>query len=598
MINLSQIFDSFAIPNIHLFLREKDDTFKTTIIYNTQKLTIMTQTKNLYTRSEATGKNGMVTAMTPEVAQIGRSILQNGGNAIDAAVAMAFAIDVAEPCMSGIGGGGFMTVQLANGEAHVVDFFPHAPSGATPDMYELTADFKADKLGFTGVKDNANAAGPRSVGVPGNVAGPLLALEKWGTRSIADTLAPAIQLARDGVPITFYDTLHASTVMPMLAKHPDTARIYLPNGLPPLPAQEGIARIKYPELAATLDRIALGGTKAFYEGEIAAKIVAELRSGGHAISKADLTNYTPIIRQPLISPLLGHELVLMPGPTGGPSIAEITHLMALADLKSLGYNSTDYVHRLIESCKLTLADRLAYMCESHPDGRAIPWRELASLEYAAQRGAAVGPNASASYTAGSPSGATLNPLPDHSCTTFLSAWDKDGNVVALTQTLNGLYGSGITVPGTGILLNNAMVLFDPRPGQPNSVAAGKRPLSSMSHTIVRNAAHQPVALTGAPGGRKIVDTTAQVLLNMIAFDMGPQAACEAAFIDPSTDGTVIDLRMGDDVIEHLRARGHKLYPQEATFWPRLAARPSAIKRIGDTLHGGIELFTVGIAAGY
>ena len=189
-------------------------------------------------------------------------------------------------------------------------------------------------------------------------------------------------------------------------------------------------------------------------------------------------------------------------------------------------------------------------------------------------------------------------MPDHSCTTFLSAWDKDGNVVALTQTLNGLYGSGITVPGTGILLNNAMVLFDPRPGQPNSVAAGKRPLSSMSHTIVRNAAHQPVALTGAPGGRKIVDTTAQVLLNMIAFDMGPQAACEAAFIDPSTDGTVIDLRMGDDVIEHLRARGHKLYPQEATFWPRLAARPSAIKRIGDTLHGGIELFTVGIAAGY
>lgn len=562
----------------------------------------MTSTQNLYSRSEATGKNGMVTAMTPEVAFIGRDVLQKGGNAIDAAVAMAFAIDVAEPCMSGIGGGGFMTVQLANGEAHVVDFFPHAPSGATPDMYDLTADFKADKLGFTGVKNNANAAGARSVGVPGNVAGPLLALAKWGTRSVGDTLAPAIKLAHDGVPITFYDTVNAASAFKLLASYPDSARIYLPNGQPPVPPLEGVTRIKYPELAKTLECIATDGAKAFYESEIAAHIVAELQAGGHAITETDLANYRPILRQPHLSPLLGHEMVLLPGPTGGPSIAEITHLMALADLRAMGHNSADYLHRLIEACKLTLADRLAYLCESRPDGADIPWRELASLEYAAQRAQAIGTHAGGQYAAGQPAALARaglgNPQTDHSCTTFLSAWDKHGNVVALTQTLNGLYGSGVTVPGTGILLNNAMVLFDPRPGQPNSVAPGKRPLSSMSHTIVRNAAHQPVALAGAPGGRKIVDTIAQVLLNMIAFDMGPQAACQAAFIDPSTDGTVIDLRVGKAVIADLQARGHKLYPKEATHWPHLAARPSAIKRIGDTLHGGVELFTVGVAAGF
>jgi gamma-glutamyltranspeptidase/glutathione hydrolase len=570
-----------------------------------------------FSKPEIVAENGVVTAKRPSVARIGIETLQAGGNAIDAAVAMAFAIDVAEPPMTGLGGGGFMTVSLANGESYVVDFFPCAPGGATPDMYELTDSFKPDKLGFTGIKDNANAVGPRSIGVPGAVAGPLLALERWGKLDREKVLAPAIKLAQEGIEITWFETLASANQLDVLLRNPEAARLYLRNGKPLLAGIEQPNYLKLPELASTLEKISREGAAGFYRGEVAEKMVAELQKGACPISLEDLANYQPLVKEPLKLAYRDFELLLLPGATGGPTIAEIVNLLEDRDLKALGANSAEYLHLLIEACKLGLADRLAYLADEVPDSETgatpyIPWRELASKEYAATRREAIGTRAAGQYKAGDLSkilsqkttnGAEADyQSSSESCTTFLSAWDREGNSVALTQTLNGYYGSGVAVPGTGVVLNNAMVLFDPRPGQANSIAPGKRPLSSMAHFIARRPESGNYCLAGAPGGRKIIDTVAQVLFNLLDFEMGAQAACGSPFIDPAGDTTLVDQMVGKEVISRLLELGHRIEAQNATVWPRLSANPGAIKRVsreGKTvLLGGTDLYTPGVAAGF
>lgn len=560
-----------------------------------------------HSKPEVKVEHGVVTAKRPVVARIGVDILQAGGNAIDAAVAMAFAIDVAEPPMTGIGGGGFMTVSLANGESYVVDFFPTAPGGATPDMYELTAGFKADKLGFTGIKDNANAVGPRSVGVPGAVAGPLLALERWGKFGREAVLAPAIKLAREGTEITWYETLHSANQLDILLRNPEAARLYLREGTKPLLAgQEKPNYLKLPELADTLEIIGREGAAGFYEGEIAEKVVAELQKGGCPITLDDLANYKALVKAPLKLPYLRTELLLLPGGTGGPTLAEIVNILEGWDLAELGNSSPAYLHLLIETCKLVLADRLAYLADELPgQPHKIPWREIASKEFAASRRPFIKERAAGIYEPGNPFVTAQSAGPGYqssaeSCTTYLSAWDAEGNSVALTQTLNGYYGSGVAVPGTGIVLNNAMVLFDPRPGQVNSIAPGKRPLSSMAHFIAREPGPggRNLASAGAPGGRKIIDTVAQVLLNLLAFDMGAQEACESPFIDPNGEITLVDNRVVETTLKRLEEIGHKISPQTATVWPRLSANPNALKRHGSSLLGGSDIFTPSATAGY
>lgn len=553
-------------------------------------------------RSEVIASQGMVTAKRPAVAKIGLDVLQRGGNAIDAAVAMAFAIDVAEPPMTGIGGGGFMTVALANGESYVVDFFPRAPGGATHDMYELTPEFKADKLGFSGVKDNANTVGHRSVGIPGNVAGPLLALERWGTMGRAEILAPAVEMARKGTEITWWEMMATAHAASILKRNPEAARLYLNNGNPQVPGMDKPVYIRFPELAATLEKISSDGAEAFYQGEVAEKMVEELQKGGLPTSLADFASYKPLVKEPLKTQYRGLEFLLLPQATGGPTVAEILHLLEGWDLSGFGHNSAEYLHRLIEACKLALADRLVYLAEPSDTSPYIPWVELASAEYAAQRRHLITDKALGVYPPGQPP-MTAPSTPYHpsaeNCTTFLSAWDKDGNAVALTQTLTGYYGSGVAVPGTGVILNNAMVLFDPRPSQLNSVAPNKRPLSSMSHFIARRPEDGSlVCLAGAPGGRKIVDTVTQVLLNMVDFGMTAQQACGSPFIDPVGDETLIDNLVGEATIQRLLKMGHKLSSQIATFWPGLSARPNAIKREGGLLYGGADLYSAGVAAGY
>lgn len=559
-----------------------------------------------YDKPEVVAEQGVVTAKRPAVACIGLDILQQGGNAIDAAVAMAFAIDVAEPPMTGLGGGGFMTVSLANGESFVVDFFAVAPGGAAPDMYELTANFKADKLGFTGIKDNANSVGASSAGVPGAVAGPLLALERWGKLSRETVLAPAINLAREGTEITWYETLLSANQLDLLLRNPEATRLYLRDGKPLLTGQERPNYLKLPELANTLGIISREGADGFYKGDVAQKIVAELQKGGCPISLDDMANYRALVKEPLNVAYQGAELLLLPGGTGGPSMAEIVNILEGWDLAELGNTSPEYLHLLIEASKLALADRLVYLADEMPGQAArIPWRELASKEYAALRRPLIKERAAGKYEPGDPFAFSPEQYSKsgyqssaESCTTYLSAWDAEGNSVALTQTLNGYYGSGIAVPGTGVVINNTMVLFDPRPGQVNSIAPGKRPLSSMAHFIAREPGGKTLSLAGGPGGRKIIDTVTQVLLNMQAFGLGAQAACGSPFIDPNGEVTLVDTRVGQATLNRLQELGHKIAPQTATVWPRLSANPNAIKRQGNRLLGGADIFTPSVAAGF
>jgi gamma-glutamyltranspeptidase/glutathione hydrolase len=559
-----------------------------------------------YNKPEVIAGQGVVTAKRPSVARIGVDILKQGGNAIDAAVAMAFAIDVAEPPMTGLGGGGFMTVSLANGESYVVDFFAVAPGGAAPDMYELTEKFKADKLGFTGIKDSANSVGARSAGVPGAVAGPLLALARWGKLDRATVLAPAINLAREGTEITWYETLLSANQLDLLLRNPEATRLYLRDGKPLLAGLEHPNYLKLPELANTLEIISREGADGFYKGEIAQKIVGELQKGGCPISLDDMANYRALVKEPLKVPYRGAELLLLPGGTGGPTMAEIINILEGWDLAELGNTSPQYLHLLIEASKLALADRLVYLADDMSGQSAkIPWRELASKEYAALRRSLITDRAAGKYEPGDPfafSQAQYNRTgyqsSAESCTTYLSAWDAEGNSVALTQTLNGYYGSGIAVPGTGVVINNTMVLFDPRPGHVNSIAPARRPLSSMAHFIAREPDGKNLSLAGGPGGRKIIDTVTQVLLNMQAFDMGAQAACASPFIDPNGEVTLVDRRVGEATLNRLQELGHRIAPQTATVWPRLSANPNAIKRQGDHLLGGADIFTPSLAAGF
>ncbi len=554
----------------------------------------MTQSSTV--RTEVVAHNGIVTAKHPAVAEIGIDILQRGGNAIDAAVAMAFAINTIEPRMTGIGGGGFMTIALANGESYVVDFFPCAPASATSDLYELTPEFKADKLGFTGVKDNANAVGHRAVGIPGAVTGVLLALERWGTLPRTEIIAPAIRLARDGIAVTFHDTLSTAIGMNVLKRNAESSRLFLNNGLPFVPMGDKPVYIRNPDLANTLEKISVEGANAFYQGDIAQRIVAELQVGGYGVSLDDFANYRALVKEPLKTDYRGLELLLLPGATGGPTVAEIAHILEAWNLKELGHSSAAYLYRLIEACKLSLADRMAWLADELANEPSTISRTLASREFAAERRKVISEKALGTYEPMNSDAIGYQPSAE-SCTTFLSAWDSHRNVVALTQTVNGSYGSGVAVPGTGILLNNAMVLFDPRPGQPNSIAPGKRPLSSMAHVIVRRNG-KPIALAGAPGGRKIIDTVTQVMLNLIDFEMGPQAACGSPFIDPAGQIVLIDRAYGAQVIAELRARGHQLDVQEATIWPRLSGNPAAITFNGTEFRGGVDLFTSGVAAGF
>lgn len=494
---------------------------------------------NLY--RDAKGMNGVVAAAKPEASEVGVEILKKGGNAIDAAVATGFALGVLEPNASGIGGGGFMLIRFAKtGEEVFIDFRETAPQKAQADFFQVDADGKP--------LNNESTIGGKAVGVPGEVAGLLTALEKYGTMSREEVLQPSIDWAETGIPVTVNLESIIKDNFDKLTMFEASKDLYLKEGLP----YELGDTIKNPDLANTLKVIAKEGKDGFYKGKIAKAIVDEVQKQGGIISTEDLAKYEVKMRKPVKGTYRGYEIVSAPpASSGGTHVVELLNIMENYDLKSLGFNTADSWHAWAEGMRLIFADRSKYMADT--DYVKVPLAGLTSKDYAKTLYEKIDMNAAAKEAeAGDPwkyeSGST----------THYSIMDKEGNMVAVTKSINYFFGSGVTVPDTGIILNNHMDDFTPTPGASNSVGPGKRPLSSMSPTMVLKDG-KPVMTIGSPGATRIITTVALTISNIIDHGMNIQDAIIAPRICQFASGTLkIEGKIPQEVQDALTKRGHEL----------------------------------------
>lgn len=489
---------------------------------------------------DAKGKNGVVAAAKPEASQAGIDIMKKGGNAIDAAVATAFALGVVEPNASGIGGGGFMLVRFAKtGEEVFVDFRETAPGKAKPDMYKLDAKGK--------VINNESVIGGKSVAVPGEVAGLLTALEKYGTMKREDVMKPAIDLAEKGYKVTSNFSGIIKDEFDNINKFEATKKIYTKNGLP---FEEGDT-IKNPDYANTLRLIAKGGKDAFYKGELAKEIADAVQKAGGILTAEDLAKYQAKMRKPVKGTYRGYEIVSAPpASSGGTHVVELLNMLENYDVKAMGVNTTESLHLWSEVSKIMFADRGKYMADT--DFIKVPLSGLASKEYAKEQIKTIDKNKSAEKVQpGNPN------KYESGSTTHFSVMDKEGNMVSVTKTINHFFGSCVTVPGRGMLLNDEMDDFEFKPGLSNSIAPGKRPLSSMTPTLILKDG-KPVMTIGSPGATRIITTVAQVISNVIDHGMDIQTAINTPRMYDKSGELNLEGGIDQKVIDELKAKGHKI----------------------------------------
>ena len=523
----------------------------------------------------------MVVSAEPQASDVGLEILEAGGNAVDAAVAVGFALAVTHPYAGNIGGGGFMLVRMATGEAGeaiVVDYREEAPAAASRNMY---LDAKGD------LAPEASVVGARAVGVPGTVAGLALAEEKYGKLGLARALAPAIRLAEQGFPVSYALSQSLESAQQLLARFEESRRIFLRDGKPYEPGEI----FKQPELAHTLRLIAQGGPDAFYRGAVAKAIAATMEKYGGLITLGDLEQYQAKVRAPLEGRFRGFTVLTVPPPSsGGVALIEMLNVLEPLDLGSP--NSYQSIHVMAETMRRAYADRAAYLGDG--DFVSVPVAGLTSPKYAAKlREEILNSKPEAPVVAGGPAAWS-----EGAQTTHFSVVDADGNAVANTYTLNGGYGSGVTVEGAGFLLNDEMDDFASKPGAPNmfglvqgeanAIQPRKRPLSSMTPTIVlrdpglgaRDSEKKdqprspgfsfprpeprvpsPVLVLGSPGGGTIINTVLEVLLNVLVFKMDVREAVTSPRFHHQwmpDELLVEDWGFSADTLERLKEAGYKV----------------------------------------
>ncbi len=525
-----------------------------------------------------TGKSGMVATQEAQATRIGLSILQRGGNAVDAAVAVGFALAVTLPRAGNLGGGGFMLIHMADsGETTAIDYRETAPKAATRDLFlGPKGDVDKEKERFS----------HRAAGVPGTVAGLALAYQRFGTLPLKDLIAPAIALAEDGMLVSA--DMEASLVhrKKRLAKWPATARIFLRAGGEPVRAGE---RLVQQDLARSLRLIAEQGADAFYRGDIAKRIVAEMKSGGGLITADDLAGYRAVLRKPVTGTYRGYEIRSMPPPSsGGVHVIQILNILEGYDLAALGPNSAASIHLFAEAAKRAYADRAQHLGD--PDFWPVPVDWLISKDYAASLRKGIAKDRATPSSEIAPGKPVRKEGPN---TTHFTIMDGHGNVVSNTYTLNFSYGSGIVAAGTGILLNNEMADFAAKPGVPNAfglmggdanaIDGGKRPLSSMSPTIVLKDG-KPFLATGSPGGSHIITTVLQVILNVIDHRMNIADATNAPRVHHQWLPDVLRIEEGisPDTQRLLEAMGHKVEVRDSM------GATQSIMRIGGLLYGASD----------
>ncbi len=559
------------------------------------------------TKSQLEVPRACVTAGHPLGARVGAEILRRGGNAVDAAVATAFAMAVVEPFMSCLAGGGSMLIHRARtGASIALDFNVEAPRRAHARMYRLGAGRAGDLFPWRAVEGDANVHGHLAVAVPGSVAGLALALERWGTLDLRDAVAPAVRLARRGVPMDWYLAGVTATYVEELARFPEAARTYLRGGrwAPRPPHLEGGDVVRYPALARSLALIGKEGPSVFYRGELAEAIEAEIRRGGGILDRADLGRYRVRVVEPLAGEYRGVTLLGMPGAAGGLTALEMLNVLECFEAGG-GPSGERTAHLRAEALRVAFEDRLRWLGD--PTRIKAPWRALAGKDYARAVAAGIRPDGSRHARRridpwrwergrGRPARAAA-PGPSGDCTTQVCAVDRDRTLVSLTHTAVSLFGSKVVVPDTGLLLSNGMIWFDPEPGRPNSIEAGKRALVNMTPFLaLRDGA--PYLAAGAPGGRKIVSAVPQVLANLIDFGMGPQAAVEAPRLHTEGGPLQVDDAVGAATIAGLRRRGHEVVPLTETYSSFYFARPQVIEVTRRGLAAGVDHLRPATAMGF
>jgi len=564
------------------------------------KPAVATEPNKDWPKQAVRASHGMVVTDEELGSQAGVEILKRGGNAADAAVATAFALAVVEPAAGNIGGGGFMLIRLADGKTTFLDYRETAPGKATRDMY-IGKDGKLD--------DDASVIGYRSVAVPGTVAGLELALKTYGTMKLADVMAPAIRLAEEGFVVSEKLAAELEEESPGLQAFPASKRIFL-NGGEHLKAG---ARLKQPELAATLKRIAENGAAEFYRGETAHLLADEMAKNGGIITPDDLANYKPKVREVLHAKYEsgGHswEVLTAPPPSSG-GVAMIEALNMLKDVPLKGWNDPQSVHMVAETMRRVFADRAAYLAD--PDYSKIPVAGLTDPCYARERAATIDPTRASSsktitagmpHTCGSAASSEVAPYvvtskPEGRHTTHFSVVDTAGNAVASTYTLNDSYGSHVTC-AAGFLLNDEMDDFTTQPGAPNSlyelmqsdanaIAPGHRPLSSMTPTILLRDGKLSF-VTGSPGGPTIISVTLLSVINWMRLGMDAQTAINAPRFHHQwfPDRIRMEAEFPLTIEQALRARGYEV-ERGWYYTPSLGSDAKLSKHMGLVNAIGID----------
>jgi len=497
--------------------------------------------------SAVEGSEGMVVAAHPLAARVGVEILKNGGNAVDAAVATAFALGVVEPEASGLGGGGFMLIYLANtGEMVGINYRTTAPAAAMPDMFALNGPGLPGYWGGpTSIMEQTTLRkiGGGGVAVPLMLSGMDAALQKYGSMTLAEVIVPAIELAENGFPVS--DNLYNNILNNYIAimDDPEMTSVFLNDGLPYEPGEI----MTMPDLGRTFRAIADGGSDVFYHGALADAIVEGVRGYGGLLAKEDMTGTQAFFCDPIVGSYRGYEIITIPPPSSAVTLIQILNILEGFDLEAFGQESVDTIHRMAEAYKLAFAYRDAYLGD--PAFVDVPFSDLLSKELAAELCARIDPDQ-----------AHLNPLPssfEGNDTTHLSVIDRDGNMVALTQSLNSFMGAKFIIPGTGILMNNTMSDFDPEAGAANSIAPGKAPLSSMSPTFLFREG-SPFLIVGSPGAQRIVTTIVGLIVDLVDFDLSLQEAIDAPRFYCHSDTLYLEGRIPNTVKTALEEKGHPI----------------------------------------
>jgi gamma-glutamyltranspeptidase/glutathione hydrolase len=491
-------------------------------------------------KQPAVGTKGMVITNHPLASAAGAEMLAAGGNAIDAAIAALFTLTVVEPMMVGMLGGGMAHIRLADGTHTIIDNQSTAPAATGPTTYTPDPNAPPGTMDTIGRK---NAVGPTSVANPGNLKGWCETLDRFGTLSRADVMEPAIRHASRGFRVTPYLHECVADCAADMARDPEIARLYLPEGSPIQPG----TRLITEDYAETLRDIARHGPEHLYTGPLGVHYANHMQRSGGYITESDLTSYQTITREPIRGTYRGYEIIGPPPPSSGPlHIVQILNILEGYDIKPLGFGSTQTVHLLAEVLKIAFADRAAATAD--PAFVKVPVDRILSKAYAAERRARIDPDRAQLWSAEVASETSAY-------TTHLTVADGAGNIVASTQTINSLFGARYIVPGTGMIPNNYMHVFDPRPDRASSIAPGKRVTSSMSPVIVTKDSRPRFAL-GLPGGLRIFPSVMQALSNLIDHGMTVQQAVEAPRI--WTQGHALEVERGitDAVFNALRAMGH------------------------------------------